>query len=222
MTSKTSQFVAELIGTFALIFIGAGSVATQGWSNGAVSLVGIALAHGFVICAMIYAFGHISGTHINPAVTVSMMVTRKIEIGQGISYIVAQLIGATLAGFALGVIFPDKPNWLGTTDLSSGISSGTGVMIEAILTFFLVTVIFGAAVDDRSAKGFAGIAIGLTIAMDIFMGGPLTGASMNPARTFGPAVASGHFDNHIVYWVGPLLGGVAAGLLHQSLLRKES
>lgn len=214
--------MAELVGTFALIFIGAGSVAVQGWSGGAVTLVGIAFAHGLVIMAMIYTFGHISGTHINPAVTVSMMVAKKIEAAQGVLYILAQLIGAGIAGFALRAIFPELPNNLGTTDLAAGISVKVGVLVEAILTFFLVTVIFGSAVDDRAPKGFAGLAIGMTITLDILMGGTLTGASMNPARTFGPALASCHWDNHWIYWAGPILGGSVAALLNQAVFAKKS
>lgn len=221
MESKQASFMAELVGTFALIFIGAGAVTVQGWSGGAVSLVGIALAHGLVIMAMVYTFGHISGTHINPAVTVSMMVTRKIDVGKGFTYIVAQLIGATLAGLTLRCIFPALPNDLGATDLSAGVLARDGFLVEAVLTFFLVTVIFGAAVDDRAPKGFAGIAIGGAIALDILMGGPITGASLNPARSFGPALASGHWANHWIYWAGPISGGVVAGLLNQVVFRKK-
>lgn len=219
MESKQASFMAELVGTFALIFIGAGAVTVQGWSGGAVSLVGIALAHGLVLMAMIYAFGHISGTHINPAVTISMVVTQKMDAKQGALYIVAQLLGATIAGFALRVIFPALPNDLGTTDLAAGISAGRGFLVEAALTFLLVTVIFGAAVDDRAPKGFAGLAIGVTLVVCILMGGAITGASLNPARTFGPALASGHCANHWIYWSGPICGGVIAALLNQVVFR---
>lgn len=222
MPSKLSVFLAELIGTFALIFIGAGSVAVNGWSGGSVSLVGIALAHGLVIMAMIYTFGHISGTHINPAVTVSMVVAKKMDVGRGLLYIGAQLIGAVIAGLALRYIFPAMPNDLGATDLAPGISPVRGFLIEAILTFFLVTVIFGSAVDTRAPSGFAGIAIGLTVTLDIFMGGPLTGAALNPARAFGPAVASGHCANHWIYWAGPIAGGIVASILNQSVFSKKN
>lgn len=224
MVSKQSCFMAELVGTFALIFIGAGAVSVQGWSGapGSVSLVGIALAHGLVLVAMIYAFGHISGTHINPAVTVSMVVAKKMDAAQGVLYISAQLAGAAIAGFALRSIFPSMPNDLGTTDVNPIVSVKIGFVVEAILTFLLVTVIFGAAVDDRAPKGFAGLAIGMTLVVCILMGGTITGASLNPARTFGPALASGHWANHWIYWAGPIAGGVAAALLNQSVFRKSA
>ena len=221
MECKKSTFMAELVGTFALIFIGAGAVSCQAWSLGAVSLVGIALAHGLVIAAMIYTFGHISGTHINPAVTVSMVVTKKMDPGTGVMYIVAQLLGAVIAAFALRAIFPGLPNDLGATDLAGGVSVTRGLLVEGFLTFLLVTVIFGAAVDDRASKGFAGLAIGATIVVDILMGGPVTGAAMNPARSFGPAIASGHFSNHWVYWAGPIAGGIVAGLLNLAVFCKK-
>ncbi len=221
MSSKTSSFFAEAVGTFALVFIGAGAVTVQGWSQGAVSLVGIALAHGLVLAGMIYAFGHLSGTHVNPAVTVSMVVAKKIGLGQGFLYIIAQLIGAVIAGSALRAIFPDMPNALGSTDLGEGVTYSRGVAIEAILTFLLVTSIFGAAVDDRAPKGFAGLAIGFTLASCILMGGPLTGASLNPARSFGPALASGYWGNHCLYWIGPIAGGVFAAVLNRAVLAKS-
>ncbi|MCG8607941.1 aquaporin [bacterium] len=221
MTDNVRCYVAELIATFALCFIGAGAIVTNSFSDGAVGLVGIALAHGLVLAIMINATGHISGGHINPAVTIAFMATKRIEIGKGIGYIVSQLIGGVLAGFALRVIF--SPNiWaasnLGTPGLSQGVSFLNGVYVEAILTFLLVFTIFGTAVDSRAPKNIYGFAIGLVVAFDILMGGPLTGASMNPARTFGPGLAAGFFDNHLVYWIGPILGATAAALLYNNVL----
>jgi MIP family channel proteins len=170
---------------------------------------------------MVTATAHISGGHVNPAVTFAMMITKNITIKKGIGYIVSQLIGATLAGFALRAIF--SPNYwsavnLGTPALASGVPFLNGIFIEAILTFFLVFVIFAVAVDKRATQPVFGFAIGLTIAFDILMGGPLTGASMNPARTFGPALAAGFWENHLVYWIGPLLGAAVAGLVYKKLL----
>ena len=217
------EYIAELVGTFALVFIGAGAVTTNAFTNGAVGIVGIALAHGLTLMAMIYAVGHISGTHINPAVTVAMAASRQIPVKKAAGYIVSQLIGAAIAGGALLVIFPSAPASLGATLLASGISPATGILIEAILTFFLVWTIFGAAVDKKGGAGpFVGIAIGLVLTLDILFGGALTGASMNPARSFGPALASGNFADFWVYIVGPVVGGlVAAGLYKLSFLRKK-
>lgn len=211
--------LAEFLGTFALVFIGAGSVATNYISDGALGLIGIATAFGLVVMAMIYATGHISGTHINPAVTIALLATKKIEIKDATFYIVFQLAGAVVAGLILRLIYPtaiEAVN-LGTTGLGAGIGVGTGILVEAILTFFLVFTIFGAAVDNRAPAGFAGFAIGMVVLFDILVGGPLTGASMNPARTFGPALASGYWTNHIVYWVGPIVGAVTAGLLYENV-----
>ncbi len=217
--------VAEAIGTFALCFIGAGAIILNQKTGGAVGLIGIALAHGLILSVMISAMGHVSGGHFNPAVTIGFMVTKKTDSGTGIAYIISQLVGGTVAGILLRIIFTadvwQKVN-LGTPTLASDVSFGMGILIEIILTFFLVTVIWGSAVDDRHPD-VGGFAIGLTIAADILMGGPLTGASMNPARTFGPALAGGGFDgvNHLVYWIGPVIGGVAAALVYNNILIKK-
>ncbi len=217
-------YVAELIATFALCFIGAGAIVTNSYTDGAVGLVGIALAHGVVLAIMINATGHISGAHINPAVTIGFMITKRIEIGKGIGYIISQLAGGVLAGFALRVIFSPAV-WgvthLGTPALDSGVSFGAGIMIEAILTFFLVMTVFGTAVDSRAPKNIYGFAIGSVLVCDILMGGPLTGASMNPARTFGPGLAAGYFENHLVYWIGPIIGGSAAALLYNNFFMSK-
>lgn len=215
--------LAELIGTFALVFIGAGAGAAIGSpGNGAAGLVGVALAHGLVLMAMIYALGHLSGTHVNPAVTISMMATGRLKGRLGVAYLVSQLIGAGLAGFLLSQIFPAGPEtgYLGTTDLGKDVGVGTGLLVEFILTFFLVTVIFGVAVDDRAPKGVVGLAIGLVITADILMGGGLTGAAMNPARHFGPALFSGHWDHAWVYWFGPISGALFAALLYDQAFLK--
>jgi len=215
--------VAELVGTFALVFIGAGAVCANDWTAGKVGILGIALAHGLVLMAMIYAVGHISGTHINPAVTIAFMSQRRIEPVKGLFYILAQLSGAVLAGFFLRVIFPAQVEtvFLGTTILSVGVSPTAGLLMELILTFLLVFTIFGAGIDERSPKGFAGLAIGLVLTFDILIGGALTGASMNPARTFGPALVANHWAWHWIYWVGPILGGLFAAFLYQGILAEK-
>ena len=219
-----SKYVAEFIGTFALILIGAGAVCVNGLTGGSVGLVGIALAHGLTIMTMVYALGHVSGGHFNPAVTTAMAVTRRIETKDAVAYIVAQLAGASTAAFLLSYWFPrasGAPIALGACALMSGISPTAGILLEGVLTFFLVTVIWGVAVDARGAKPAVGLAIGLTITLDILMGGPVTGAAMNPARAFGPALISGSWVNHVVYWIGPILGGILAALLYDGMFLKE-
>ena len=212
--------VAELIGTFAFVCIGAGSILANTLTHGALGLLGIALAHGLALSIMVTAFAATSGGHINPAVTVAMLVTRRIGLLLGLLYIVAQLVGATLAGLLLRAIFPfvaAQAAQLGTPMLASGISAGTGVLVEAALTFFLLLAVFGTAVDARAPK-IGGFGIGLTVAADILLGGALTGASMNPARTFGPALAGGFWQNDWVYWVGPIIGAIIAALIYQYVI----
>jgi MIP family channel proteins len=212
--------VAEFIGTFAFVFIGAGSIITNTLTNGTVGLVGIAFAHGLALAIMITVFAATSGGHINPAVTVGFLVTRRIAPLLGLLYIVAQLVGATLAGLLLRVIYPQavwQAAQLGTPNLAPGVSFGTGVLIEAILTFFLLLAVFGTAVDKRAPK-IGGFGIGLTVLVDILVGGPLTGASMNPAIAFGPALAGDFWQNDLVYWIGPIIGAVIAALIYEYLI----
>ena len=207
---------AEFIGTFALIYIGAGAGAL-----GVGGLVGIALAHGLVIVAFAYAYGHHSGTHINPAVTFGMMVAGEISLTDAIRYWVVQFAGATLAAFALSAtIRGSGATGLGATTFDPvSMTSTQAILIEAILTFFLVNTIMNTAVSGK-AGNLAGLAIGITLVFCILMGGPLTGASLNPARTFGPALVSGDLRQFWVYLVGPLLGAAAAALLYRSVLRE--
>ncbi|MFA7248760.1 MAG: MIP/aquaporin family protein [Dehalococcoidia bacterium] len=217
------KLIAEAVGTFTLIFAGCGSVMLF-TANDRVTLVGVALAHGLAIGLMASALGAVSGAHFNPAVTIGMWVTRRIETLAGAGYIAAQLIGAGLAAAALATLFPEglrSAATLGTPTLGAGMDFARGVGLEAILTFFLVTVIFGTAVDARAPK-LGGLAIGLTITMDILIGGPLTGAAMNPARAFGPALLTGHWTDHLVYWIGPIVGAVAASLLYHYLFIEEA
>jgi aquaporin Z len=209
--------IAEFVGTFTLIFVGAGSIIATHGGN----LTAIALAHGLAIGVMASAVGHISGGHFNPAVTFGFVVTRKIELHLAAVYWFAQLVGAILAAFLLSAVLPqqqvDAVN-LGAPSLAPGISGGGGVAIEAVLTFFLVWVIFATAADPRGAfASIAGLAIGFTITLDIFMGGPYTGAAMNPARAVGPELVQNFWTNGWVYWIGPLLGGGLAALVYDRL-----
>ncbi len=221
-TSKgyVKPLIAELIGTFSFVFIGAGSIIANTLTHGALGLVGIALAHGLALSIMITAFAATSGGHINPAVTIAMLVTRRIAPLLGLLYIVAQLVGATLAGLLLRAVFPQaiwQAAQLGTPNLAPGVSFGTGVLVEAVLTFFLLLAVFGTAVDPRAPK-IGGFGIGLTVLVDILMGGALTGAAMNPARTFGPALAGGFWQNDLVYWIGPIIGAVIAALIYEYVI----
>jgi len=208
--ARFRPLLAEFIGTFALIFVGIGAIKTAGHD-----VLAVALAHGLTIAAFVSATLHISGGQLNPAVTFGFVVTGRLKPAAGLMYWVAQLLGASIAGFLALAVVGQAGVAGGTPDLGKGISPLIGIVVEAVLTFFLVSVIFGTAVDERAPKSIYPLAIGLTIALDIMAGGPLTGAAMNPARTFGSAIASGHWDNHLVYWIGPLIGGaVGAGVHH--------
>ena len=222
MNSKLlKQCVAEFIGTFTLIFIGVGAI----YNNP--GLLGVALAHGLAIAVMVSATGGISGGQLNPAVTFGLFVGGQMSLQKTIAYWISQLAGGTAAALLCSAVIGMKAVFDGTPDISAGLTGvpvvtiGQAITIEAVLTFFLVFVVYGSAVDSRAPK-IGGLAIGLTVGLDILFGGPLTGAAMNPARTFGPALASGHWHNHMVYWVGPMLGGALAGLIYGRFLIKES
>ena len=207
--------VAEFVGTFALIFVGVGSIVFAQSSG----LVGVALAHGLTIAVMASAVGHISGGHFNPAVTFGFLVTRRIAPSLAGVYVVAQLAGGVLGALALRGLFPSQANLdAGVPVLNDAVSVGAGVGLEAILTFFLVWVIFATAADPGGAfKSIAGLAIGLTITIDILAAGPLTGAAMNPARSLGPELVQNVWGDFWVYLAGPALGAAAAALLYDWL-----
>ena len=215
------RLISEAVGTFTLIFIGAGSILASdalGGGVGGAGLLMIALAHGLAIGVMVSAVGHVSGGHFNPAVTLAVWVTRRIETAAAVMYIVTQLAAATLGALALRVLLPGLlwgPSNIGSPAVTPGIETWQAIAIEALLTFLLVWVVFATAVDAAGAFGkIAGLAIGLTIAMDIMMGGPFTGAAMNPARSFGPAIVSGELSGMWVYFIGPIIGGTIAALLY--------
>ena len=220
------QCVAEFVGTFTLIFVGIGAIANATPTAG-LGLLGIAFAHGLAIAVMVSATGAISGGQLNPAVTFGLFVGGQMDAKKTIAYWISQLTGGTAAALLCGSLIGMTAVAGGTPDIglnaagTAVVSTGQAIIIEAVLTFFLVFVVYGSAVDARAPK-IGGLAIGLTVALDIMFGGPLTGASMNPARTFGPALASWHWNNHIVYWVGPLIGGALAGLIYGRFLIKES
>jgi len=217
--SLGQKSLVEALGTFVLTFIGAGSIiATQGNT-----LIVIALAHGIALAIAVTAAMNISGGHINPAVTLGMLATRKITVRHAAVYIVAQVAGAIIAGYLLMALYPtamgNAVHW-GTPGLGPDTSVAQGILFEAVMAFILVFAVFGTAVDPRHPK-VGGFGVGLAIAIDIMAGGPYTGAAMNPARAIGPAIASLDFTNWYVYWIGPILGAVIAALLYNYVILKN-
>jgi len=209
--------VAEFVGTFTLIFIGGGAGIISGQD-----IVAVALANGLAIGIMVSNLGHISGGHFNPSITAGFLATRRIKAGMAGLYWVFQLSGAVVAALILRWLFK-KPAILGAVPhVAHGFPDSRAVVLEMILTFFLVWAVFATAVDERGAfKAIAGLAIGLTITIDVFVGGPITGAAMNPARAFGPMVAADYWANGWIYWVGPIVGALVAALGYEYLyLRK--
>lgn len=214
---------AELIGTFSFVFIGAGSAVANTMTHNSIGIVGVAIAHGLALAIMITIFMATSGGHINPAVTAGFIATNRISPAKGLLYIVAQLIGATLAALALRVIFPPAV-WqaakLGTPSLAPGIVFGVGVFTEMILTFFLVLAVFGTIVDKRSTN-IGGFGVGLIVLVGILMAASITGPAINPARAFGPALAGGFWQDQLVYWIGPIIGGVIAAVVYDTLILRS-
>jgi MIP family channel proteins len=219
--------IAEAIGTFLFFFVGAGAVVLGDYlaANGGSGpgLLGVAFAHGLALAVLVSALGPISGGHFNPAVTVAIWIMGKIKPMVAATYVVAQLIGAVAAGFALKTVFADswQASNIGTPALGPGITPALGIGIEAILTALLVLTVIGTAVDPRAPK-IGGLAIGLAVAADILVGGPLTGAAMNPARWFGPAVAAGAYADWYVWWIGPLIGAGVAALIYRYSLAEAT
>jgi len=238
MNSLGKSCVAEMLGAFALSFIGAGAICMDAKMGAAgVGLLGIALAHGIILSIAVSGTMNVSGGHLNPAVTIAMLFTGRISIHSAICYIFSQLVGATIAGVLVYMIFKGlvvgdvsvvKAAGLGTPQYDpKQISMGLAILIEACMTFLLVFAIFGTAVDPRAPK-IGGFGIGLTIAADIMLGGPLTGAAMNPSRTFGPGIVAfftGNLDvfpaQHLVYWVGPIAGALIAAWFYDLFVMEK-
>jgi MIP family channel proteins len=209
---------AEGLAAFALVFAGCGAIVTDAVYGSALGVVGIALVFGLIIMVMVYATGHLSGAHINPAVTIAFTLTRHFPRRDAVLYIAAQLIGAVLGALCLLAVWTDAPADLGATIPSVGV--GSALVYECLLTAFLMFVIMAVATDTRAAGAAAAIAIGGTVGLDALFGGPVTGASMNPARSFGPALAAGEWTAFWVYIVGPL-AGAALGAFAYQLVRGE-
>jgi MIP family channel proteins len=222
-----SKLLAEFIGTFALIFIGAGAGAVVGDGVGLPGLIAIAFAHGLTVMAFAFAYGSVSGGHFNPSVTVGVLAAGAMGTGEAIGYIVSQLVGGVAGALFLSAVLGGTATGLGTPALAHNLALGAtsltitpaaGFMIEAVLAFFLVTVVLSTAVAGR-AGNLAPLAIGMTLTLNIIMGGALTGAAFNPARALGPMVATGNFNDAWLYLTAPIVGAIVAALLHTGLTR---
>jgi len=219
----TQALVAEFLGTFFLCFAGIAAIlsTTSAVGSGA-GIVGIALAHGLALSIAVNAFGGVSGGHCNPAVTLAMLVTGRSSPQNAVGYIIAQCAGATAAAFLCASVFPAdavaQAN-LGIPLPAAWATSGVVFTLEFVMTFLLVIAVFGTAVDPRGAAvKIGGFAIGLTVTFDILAGGAVTGASMNPARSFGPALVQGFWQWHLFYWIAPIAGGITAALIYDNLI----
>ena len=222
MRDSWRHFVAELIGTFALVFVGGASIMIAKDSATPTGLVEIALAHGLILAVMVSAFMRISG-HFNPAVTIGFLATRRIEPIMAGVYICAQIIGAVLGAYFLKWTFPFTlfmATHGGGQALALQVNGVQGFALEAVATFFLMLAVFGTVVDPKAPR-IGGLGIGFVVAADILAIGPLTGAGMNPARSFGPAVASGFFEAQFLYWVAPIVGGIVGALLYEHLFLRR-
>jgi MIP family channel proteins len=220
MPSLSRRAFAEALGTFALVFFGAGAVASKYYPEATFGIFGVAVAHGLVLAVMVTALMGISGGHLNPAVTIGLVVTRRTRPVDGAVYIVAQLVGAVLAALMLKQVYPTgviRPISLGTPTLATTIQLPQAILMEAIMAFFLVSAVFGTCINPDAPR-IGGFGIGLTLLFCVLVGGPLTGAAVNPARAFGPALVSGQWVAHIAYWVGPILGGIVAALVWEHFL----
>lgn len=221
MASLLRRCVAEAVGTFFLVLIGPGAVMVNAYSGGALGHVGVALSFAFVVTAMIYTLGHISGAHINPAVTVAFASAGRLPRRDVLPYVAAQCAGAVLASvlarMALGPV-----GGLGATRPAPTLPVVAAFGVEWVMSFGLMLVVMAVATDERVASGFAGIAVGLTVGFEAMAGGPLTGASMNPARSLGPALAGGGWVAHWIYWLAPLTAMLAAVWLYEWMRPAEA
>jgi MIP family channel proteins len=211
---------AEFVGTALFVFLGAGSVVMNAHTAGALGAVGVALAHGVALAIVVSMTMNISGGHLNPAVTAALWVADKVDGRTAASYVVGQLVGALVGAALVKGLLPVaavRATLAGAPKLAETVTFMQGVWIEAVLTFFLVSAVFGTAVSPEAPK-IGGFGIGLAVAVDALVGGSLTGAAMNPARAFGPAVASADLHGQAVWWIGPLLGAGAAGWLWRTVL----
>ena len=213
--SLARRCLAEAVATFALVFAGCGAIVVDHERSGSLGATGIAASFGLAIMVMIYATGHLSGAHINPAVTVAFSVTRHFPIRDAAAYVPSQLGGAIVGAALLRLVWHDSPAHLGATQPQPGVGAGAALAYELVLTAFLMFVIMAVATDTRAAGAPAAIAIGGTVALDALFGGGVTGASMNPARSFGPALVASEWRDFWIYVLGPCLGAVLGAVVYQ-------
>jgi MIP family channel proteins len=229
MKMGRQAYAAELIGTFALVFFGSMSVTifepVMGLSSPASSFLGIAFTYGLILMVMVYAFVSISGCHINPAVTVTAMALRKMDTDDGIAYLIAQVVGATLAGGVHKLIQPGNGGLVQFGLPQPGLAIGQDPLIalavELIITFFLMLSVYSVLYTDRVPAGASGILIGMTLTVDVLVAGPLTGGAANPARALGPAIWAWSFGSLWIYFVGPIVGALLAGFVYEHFLLVE-
>jgi aquaporin TIP len=221
MPSLARRLVAEALGTFGLVFIGSAVVVVNGgFPNSGIGLLGIALAHAVVLSVMVTATMTISGGHLNPAVTIGLLITRRIDFKSAVAYVLTQLAAACVAAFLVKFLLPPaavRNAMVGVPIIAGSMSLSQAIGLELVLTFFLMCAVYGTAVSPDAPR-VGGFGIGLVLLFDILVGGPLTGAAMNPARAFGPAVVSGEWVGHLVYWIGPIAGAILAALLWEHFL----
>ena len=225
--NKYSKYVAEILGTLLLVFIGAGAICAEHsvkMAGGQGVPVWAITVFGTVLVAVVYATSYIAGSHINPAVTISFWAIGRMHAGTAVYYIMSQMTGAVMAGFFLRLLFPDAVNavYLGTCTLGEGVGFWKAVFIECIVTLLFVFTIYATAIDRRTSKILAGVAIGLVYLFGVAVSTTFSGGALNPARVFGPALVSGHFDYHFVWWLGPVSGAIAAGFLHKKVFPRNT
>jgi MIP family channel proteins len=229
--SHLQKSVAECVGTFVLVFVGVGAACAdmfvRAGSPTGLGWLGVAVAEGLAYAVMISALAHISGAHLNPAVTIGFWVTRRMSTPETLAEWLAQLAGATAAAYLLRYLIPEdvwRSAALGTPELAHDLSPAVAMLLEGVLTFFVVLVAYSTALDTHGIYNrLGGLGVGAAITMGILVGGPFTGAALNPARAFGPALVAHHWANHGVYWAGPLAGGVLASWFYDKLyLRKDT
>jgi aquaporin Z len=223
MRNTIRPLAAEFLGTSAFVFIGAGSVVVDAATGGELGVLGVALAHALAFSVMVTATMNISGGHLNPAVTFGVWLAGKIDGKLAGLYVVTQLAAGVLAVLLVRLLLPGMAGGVsgyGVPRISGLITDTQAVLIEAVLTLFLVSAVFGTAVS-KEAPRVGGFGIGLVLLFDILVGGPLTGAAMNPARAFGPALVGGQWTGHIIYWIGPLLGAAVAGVVWKWMMPRE-
>ncbi len=223
MSSLSRRAVAELLGTLAIVYVGAGAAVVSNMASAGYGTLGIALAQAMVLGVMVTLMMDISGGHLNPAVSLSMMTTRRLDLTSGVVYIVAQVAGAVVGALLLKWSMPEhvtRAAALGTPLIAGTVTLGQAIFVEAVFSFFLVSAYYGSINTPRPAN-VGGFAVGLTLFFGILVGGPLTGAALNPARAFGPALVSGTWTGQIVYWAGPIIGALVAGAVWTWLLGRK-